>query len=108
LLHLVSKVLIAIHQLLLNLATTVNRQPLPPIPESYGIRLPPERERLTAVNFDIVPRLQNGHDATAGGDASGELFSGDEDMEEKVVNSIGETQTSVGQGRRNEEDEEYD
>ncbi|KWU47597.1 transcription factor TAFII-31, partial [Rhodotorula sp. JG-1b] len=41
---------------LLQLATTVNSVPLPPVPEVYGIRLPPPAQRLTAPNFSIVPR----------------------------------------------------
>ena len=44
-------------QYLLNLANQLNRQPLPQIEAVYGpLKLPPEKERLTAVNFDVVPR----------------------------------------------------
>lgn len=43
-------------QFLLQLATTVNSVPLPPVPEVYGIRLPPPAQRLTAPNFSLVPR----------------------------------------------------
>lgn len=43
-------------QFLLQLATTVNANPLPPVPEVYGIRLPPPAQRLTAPNFTLVPR----------------------------------------------------
>ncbi|GAA5868806.1 hypothetical protein JCM3774_003902 [Rhodotorula dairenensis] len=43
-------------EFLLQLATTVNSVPLPPVPEVYGIRLPPPAQRLTAPNFSIVPR----------------------------------------------------
>ena len=42
-------------EFLLPLAATLNRVPLPIIPDSYGIRLPHERERLTAVNWDLKP-----------------------------------------------------
>lgn len=42
-------------EFLLPLATQINRVPLPILPESYGIRLPPERERLTAPNWDFLP-----------------------------------------------------
>lgn len=41
---------------MLQLATQVNSVPLPPVPEVYGIRLPPTSQRLTAPNFSIVPR----------------------------------------------------
>ncbi|GJN89917.1 hypothetical protein Rhopal_002906-T1 [Rhodotorula paludigena] len=43
-------------EFLLQLATTVNSVPLPPVPEVYGIRLPPPAQRLTAPNFTLVPR----------------------------------------------------
>ncbi|GAA5834216.1 hypothetical protein JCM11251_000573 [Rhodosporidiobolus azoricus] len=43
-------------EFLLQLATTVNSIPLPPVPEVYGIRLPPPAQRLTAPNFTLVPR----------------------------------------------------
>ncbi|ORX89190.1 TFIID-31kDa-domain-containing protein [Basidiobolus meristosporus CBS 931.73] len=42
-------------EFLLELAEEKNKVPLPLIPEKYGIRLPPERYCLTAVNFQIVP-----------------------------------------------------
>ncbi|KAJ1674649.1 Transcription initiation factor TFIID subunit 9 [Spiromyces aspiralis] len=40
---------------LLELATERNKQPLPLIPEKYGVRLPPEKHTLTGINFQIVP-----------------------------------------------------
>ncbi|KAH9002369.1 transcription initiation factor IID, 31kD subunit-domain-containing protein [Lactarius hatsudake] len=39
----------------LSLATQVNAQSLPPVPEVFGLRLPPVNECLTAVDFDLVP-----------------------------------------------------
>lgn len=42
-------------EFLLPLAAQINRVPLPILPESYGIRLPHERDRLTAVNWDLAP-----------------------------------------------------
>lgn len=42
-------------EFLLPLAAQINRVPLPILPESYGIRLPHERDRLTAVNWGLVP-----------------------------------------------------
>lgn len=42
-------------EFLLPLAAQINRVPLPLVPDSFGIRLPHERERLTAVNWEIKP-----------------------------------------------------
>ncbi|KAJ1915138.1 Transcription initiation factor TFIID subunit 9 [Mycoemilia scoparia] len=42
-------------EFLLDLATERNKQPLPLIPEKYGVRLPPEKHTLTGINFQIVP-----------------------------------------------------
>lgn len=41
---------------MLQLATTVNANPLPPVPEVYGVRLPAPAHRLTAPNFTLAPR----------------------------------------------------
>lgn len=40
---------------LLNLASSLNSTPLPPISDRYGLRLPPKEHCLTNVNFNIVP-----------------------------------------------------
>ncbi|KAI0068907.1 hypothetical protein BV25DRAFT_1817832 [Artomyces pyxidatus] len=40
---------------ILSLATQTNAQPLPAVPEVFGVRLPPANECLTAVDFDLVP-----------------------------------------------------
>jgi transcription initiation factor TFIID subunit 9B len=42
-------------QYTLSLATQINAQSLPPVPEVFGLRLPPANECLTAVDFDLVP-----------------------------------------------------
>jgi len=39
----------------LQLATQTNAIPLPPIPEVFGVRLPPLKDCLTSVDFDLVP-----------------------------------------------------
>ncbi|OZJ04634.1 hypothetical protein BZG36_02029 [Bifiguratus adelaidae] len=44
-------------EFLLELADEKNKQPLPLIPEKYGIRLPPERHTLTAINYQILPEV---------------------------------------------------
>ncbi|KAG0226932.1 hypothetical protein BGW42_003286 [Actinomortierella wolfii] len=44
-------------EFLLELAEAKNKVPLPLIPDKYGIRLPPERHCLTAVNFQLIPEL---------------------------------------------------
>jgi transcription initiation factor TFIID subunit 9B len=42
-------------QHILSLATQTNAQPLPPVPEVFGLRLPPANECLTAADFDLIP-----------------------------------------------------
>lgn len=44
-----------VYQFLLELAQEKNKQPLPLIPEKYGIRLPADKHCLTGINFSIVP-----------------------------------------------------
>ncbi|SOV09851.1 related to TAF9 - TFIID and SAGA subunit [Ustilago sp. UG-2017a] len=64
--------------MLLGLASAVNSIPLPPISDRHGVRLPPQNQCLTNVNFRVVPNaLPEGYDdfeetqATAGGEAGG-------------------------------------
>lgn len=40
---------------MLSLATQTNSVPLPPVPEVFGVRLPPASECLTSVDFDLIP-----------------------------------------------------
>lgn len=47
--------LLTISKHLLSLASRTNSEPLPPISETYGVRLPPLKHCLTAVDFDLVP-----------------------------------------------------
>lgn len=42
-------------QYLLSLASEVNAAPLPAVPEVFGVRLPPNSECLTSVDFDLLP-----------------------------------------------------
>ena len=42
-------------QYTLSLAAQTNSVPLPPVPEVFGVRLPPASECLTSVDFDLVP-----------------------------------------------------
>lgn len=42
-------------QYTLSLAQQVNSQPLPSVPEVFGVRLPPPSDCLTQVDFDLVP-----------------------------------------------------
>ncbi|RGB23725.1 transcription initiation factor IID, 31kD subunit-domain-containing protein [Rhizophagus diaphanus] len=48
-------------EFLAQLAKERNREPLPPVPEKYGLRLPPDRHCLTAVNFQLIPEPPPGH-----------------------------------------------
>ncbi|BGP14886.1 hypothetical protein JCM10213_003758 [Rhodosporidiobolus nylandii] len=122
-------------EFLLQLSTTVNSVPLPPVPEVYGIRLPPPAQRLTAPNFSVVPRghpvpsipppgAEGAEGALGGGGAGAEddeegdgLFgSGDDDEDdeemEDVTAGIGGSGSMGGANgglkRKAEEDEEYD
>ncbi|KAI8378989.1 transcription initiation factor IID, 31kD subunit-domain-containing protein [Blakeslea trispora] len=45
-------------EFLLELAQEKNKQPLPLIPEKYGIRLPADKHCLTGINFSIVPDVK--------------------------------------------------
>jgi len=40
---------------ILSLASSVNAEPLPLVPETFGVRLPPAQHCLTEVDFDLVP-----------------------------------------------------
>ncbi|KAJ2924969.1 hypothetical protein H1R20_g12142, partial [Candolleomyces eurysporus] len=40
---------------LLSLASEVNAAPLPAVPEVFGVRLPPNSECLTSVDFELIP-----------------------------------------------------
>ncbi|BGP23697.1 Transcription initiation factor TFIID subunit 9 [Rhodotorula toruloides] len=121
-------------EFLLQLANTVNAVPLPPVPEVYGIRLPPPAQRLTAPNFSIVPRSAGPPDALAAFDAGlgtngdgtataegsegvgGGLFGDDdedddagmEEVEAGLVGTNGSSSSGGGVKRRAEEDEDYD
>lgn len=60
-----------------NLANQLNSQPLPPLHEYYGIRLPPPAERLTQLNYDLKNKgrpapavIPPQHQSAAAGDAS--------------------------------------
>jgi transcription initiation factor TFIID subunit 9B len=39
----------------MSLASETNAQPLPSVPEVFGVRLPPSSEQLTAIDFNLVP-----------------------------------------------------
>ncbi|KAF9484015.1 TFIID-31kDa-domain-containing protein [Pholiota conissans] len=40
---------------ILSLAEDVNAIPLPPVPEVFGVRLPPASECLSSIDFDLIP-----------------------------------------------------
>ncbi|RHZ88098.1 hypothetical protein Glove_26g138 [Diversispora epigaea] len=42
-------------EFLAQLAKEQNKEPLPPVPLKYGLRLPPDRHCLTAINFQLIP-----------------------------------------------------
>lgn len=81
---------LTLRQYLLNLANQLNRQPLPQIEAVYGpLKLPPEKERLTAVNFDVVPRprpAEEDDDADEDGDEEmAEVEPQDDDFEDVTM-----------------------
>lgn len=41
---------------MLSLAAQTNAVPLPPVPEVFGVRLPPAQDCLTSVDFELVPK----------------------------------------------------
>ncbi|WVO18388.1 hypothetical protein L204_106104 [Cryptococcus depauperatus] len=114
---------------LATLAHELNSQPLPILPESFDvIRLPPPHQRLTEVNFDIVPDsdlvltdegesedeseeeidLEEDDEEQINEDAEGE----DEDMEEVGMESArptpGLVELTVLTRQAAEVDEDYD
>lgn len=44
-----------VEQFIMTLATQTNSQPLPSVPETFGLRLPPASDCLTSVDFDLIP-----------------------------------------------------
>lgn len=44
-------------QFLAQLAKEQNKEPLPSVPLKYGLRLPPDRHCLTAINFQLIPEV---------------------------------------------------
>ncbi|KAI8824616.1 hypothetical protein BJ741DRAFT_541390, partial [Chytriomyces cf. hyalinus JEL632] len=46
-------------QVLASIAEAKNVAPLPVVNEKLGLRLPPERNALTGLNFQILPRVCN-------------------------------------------------
>lgn len=118
-------------EFLLPLAAQINRVPLPILPESYGIRLPPQRERLTAPNWDILPLKerrtypeiqaqdqQSADKADGGGDtemelARGDLFGNEDDDDddddgdmEEVLDPTLQEQSNANEAQTNADDGE--
>jgi len=78
-------------EFLLNLADNLNRTALPPIPERYGIRLPPEKDRLTAPNFDIAPKPPSADPETPTDHEEG-MFGGIDDDDSSDSDSDSDTE----------------
>ena len=110
-------------EFLLNLADNLNRTALPPIPERYGIRLPPEKDRLTAPNFDIAPKPpptdaetpSDHEDGMFGGIDDDDSSDSDSDSDTEMdfapvitINGNGNGNLAPDQGRRRLEDVEED
>ncbi|POW20314.1 hypothetical protein PSHT_03643 [Puccinia striiformis] len=110
-------------EFLLTLADNLNRTALPPIPERYGIRLPPEKDRLTAPNFDIAPKPppadvetpSDHEDGMFGGIDDDDSSDSDSDSDTEMdfapvitINGNGNVNAAPDQGRRRLEDVEED
>ncbi|KAH9823113.1 transcription initiation factor TFIID subunit 9 [Melampsora americana] len=81
-------------EFLLNLADTLNRTSLPPIPDRYGIRLPPEKDRLTAPNFDIAPKAPSST-TDQPMNADEDMFGGLDDDDDDDSDSSSDTETGL-------------
>jgi transcription initiation factor TFIID subunit 9B len=66
------------------LAAQTNGVPLPPVPEVFGVRLPPPAECLTAVDFDLVP-TRPPPDVKLYDEEIEEIEESDEDEDEEPV-----------------------
>jgi transcription initiation factor TFIID subunit 9B len=82
---------------LLSMASRTNATPLPPLSESYGVRLPPQKYCLTGVDFDLVPNKppQSEMDISMDGSKGAGDEDGDEDDEDE--DEDGEEQGGEGE-----------
>ena len=94
-------------QYLANLAHDLNSQPLPTLPETFDVlRLPPPHQRLSEVNFDIVPEA--GLEITEDSDEEEEEDDEDDESEEDQVRSEEEDQVIRAEGGEGDEDEDME
>jgi len=66
------------------LATQTNAQPLPAVPEVFGLRLPPANECLTAIDFDLLPNRPPPEEKQFDEEIEEIVESGSEDDEEDM------------------------
>ncbi|GAA5861858.1 hypothetical protein JCM8547_008576 [Rhodosporidiobolus lusitaniae] len=96
-------------EFLLQLATTVNSIPLPPVPEVYGVRLPPPAQRLTAPNFSIVPRSAPVLDPSTSSSAAAAVGAGGAPaLDPALAGAGGEGGSEGGDGLFGDDDEDED
>jgi transcription initiation factor TFIID subunit 9B len=69
---------------ILSLATQTNAQPLPPVQEVFGLRLPPQNERLTAIDFDLLPNRPPPEEKQFDEEIEEIIESGSEDEDEDM------------------------
>jgi transcription initiation factor TFIID subunit 9B len=79
-----------ISQYILSLAAATNEEPLPPVQEAFGIRLPPPEQCFVAPDFELIPNIPPEEDP---------LY---EEIEEEVTDE----EEEVGQDEDEDEDEE--
>jgi len=75
---------------ILSLAAATNEEPLPPVQEAFGIRLPPPEQCFVAPDFELIPNMPPEEDP---------LF---EEIEEEVTDD----EEEMGQDEDEDEDEE--
>ncbi|CAG8473204.1 3695_t:CDS:2 [Diversispora eburnea] len=105
------------------LAKEQNKEPLPPVPLKYGLRLPPDRHCLTAINFQLIPehnnttfsRLEGNNETSRSLPTEKDVMTGvqptsnetDYDMQDVEETQDPEVKMNAGY-KRPAEDDEYD
>lgn len=92
----------------MSLAERTNAIPLDPIPETFGVRLPPAKHCLTGINFDLVPNKKLQSNASDGDEEEDDDDDDDDRMDEEAgsrVPSEGALAVDLDGGVRMEEDE---
>lgn len=95
-------------QFLLSLASKINAKPLPAVPEVFGVRLPPPKHCLTAVDFDLLPNKPPPGVKLAGASDEEDEEEDEEDEEGLYVNGDDSMTMAVDPMRGSDEQVEGD